>query len=164
MGHVNGNIVCISQRPGHWVIPAPDTNLQPLEVNPTNTNDVEDESSRLVVKLSQLPRTLHDLWHEWEFGFSGKKPAKLFSVSEHGKVKHTFYKRKFFWHKCAEMVWRDLTAHIACDKIYEVYGQGQTITYILEHKWREILLIERAILNYASSRFFKKIGHSSFIE
>jgi len=43
--------------------------------------------------LSPLPRTLHALWHEFEFGIGGRKPARDFTASERGgKNKHSFYR------------------------------------------------------------------------
>ena len=139
LGHVNGNLLCLLQVPDRQVIPAPDNNLQPPANGPNNNNESNDNGDRLVAKLSRLPRTLHDLWYKWEFGFAGKKAARLFTAKERGKVTHTFYKRKFFWHKCAEMVRSGMTAQRACDKIEEVYGQGQSLTYVLEQLKRDKL-------------------------
>ena len=87
--------------------------------------------------LLRLPRTLHDLWYEWEFGFTGNKPAKNFTAQERGKVKHSWYKRKFLWQQVSRMVNSGMTAQRACDKIYETYGQNQSVTKILGYLKRD---------------------------
>lgn len=133
---MNGNLIRMSQTPGRRVIPALDANLA---VPQNNNNEDDQQPPRLVASLSRLPRTLHDLWHEWEFGFAGKKAAKDFTPAERGKVKHSFYKRKFFWRKCNEMVNSGWSAQRACDKIYEVYGPNRSVTYILDRLKRDHL-------------------------
>ena len=67
-----------------------------------HTQQSEDGKNGSVVLVAQLlrgPRTLHDLWVEWEFGSPGKKAAKTFTSKERGAVKFIFYKRKFLWDK-----------------------------------------------------------------
>ena len=92
-----------------------------------------------MAKLSRLPMTLHDLWYRWEFASAGKKAARLSIVNGRGKVKHTFYKGNFFWHKCTEMVRSRMTIQRVCNTIDEVYVQGQSLTYVLEQTKRENL-------------------------
>ena len=41
----------------------------------------------LRAELSARPCTLHDLWVEWIFGMTGRKPAKDFNSGERGAVK-----------------------------------------------------------------------------
>lgn len=136
LDQINNNVLRLCQAPARRVVPAPANNpAAPSESNNIGNAGTGDE--RRVPTLSRLPRTLHDLWFEWEFGFAGKKPARLFTAAERGKVKHTFYKRKFFWNKCAEMVRCGMTADRACDKIYEVYGQSLSVTNILEQLKRD---------------------------
>lgn len=48
------------------------------------------------------------------------------------KVKHTWYKRKFLWNKVPEMANSGMSATMACDRIYQVYGENQSVTYILD--------------------------------
>ena len=100
----------------------------------SNSND----SDQRVPALSRLPKTLHALWQEYEFGSPGKKPARDFTPAERGKVKHTYYMRKFLWNTVAEMVRSGIDANVACDKIYEVYGQNQSVTKILNALKRDI--------------------------
>lgn len=86
---------------------------------------------RLMATLSSRPKTLHDLWKEYQFGMSGKKPAREFTEFERGKAKSVYSFRLKFWQKCDEMVRGGLTADIACDKIYQAYGVSMSVTKIL---------------------------------
>ena len=76
----------------------------------------------LAAKLSDCPRSLHDLWLEYELGFSGKMAAKDFNEKERGADKYRYYRRNVFWVKVCEMVRAGFTAERACDKIYSAYG------------------------------------------
>ena len=142
LGRMNGNVLRIAQTPGRRCIPAPENNPQPAaaatHLNINNTNG-DTNQQPLVASLTRVPRTLHELWTEWNEGYpaSGKKAVKDFTKAERGKVKHTYYKRKFFWHKCAELVRSGMTAQSACDKIQHVYGDGQSVTYVLERMKRD---------------------------
>jgi hypothetical protein len=90
------------------------------------------EEGRVTAVLMKHPRTLHDLWREYEFGAPGHKPAKDFTAAERGgKNKHSFYLRKFFWKKVAEMIRSGLDANDACDRIYNVYGNNLSVSTIL---------------------------------
>lgn len=53
----------------------------------------------LVAKLSDCPRQLHDLWLEYEVGFTGRKAAKDFTDKERGADKYRYYRRNVFWLK-----------------------------------------------------------------
>ena len=89
---------------------------------------------RKVAELSRLPRSLHALWQEYEFGTGNRKAAKDFTPQERGKksVKHSYYLRKFLWEQVAEMVQSGMEADVACDRIYDVYGRNQSVTFILD--------------------------------
>ena len=43
------------------------------------------------ILLSPNPRSLHDLWEEYQNGLGGRKPARQLSYQERGKVKHKFH-------------------------------------------------------------------------
>ena len=58
----------------------------------------------LRAELSARPRTLHDLWVEWQFNRAGRKPAKDFNSGEQGAVKSRYSFRKAFWDKAVELV------------------------------------------------------------
>ena len=89
--------------------------------------------------LSKTPKTLFVLWQEWEVGIGGRKPAKLFTrVETRGRVKFIFCWRKILWETVAMLVRASYTAHHrAIDRIYEAYGQDETVTYILMHMIRD---------------------------
>lgn len=84
-----------------------------------------------VARLVKCPRTLHLLWREYMFGFSGYKPAREWTQAERGKDRFNFYRRNVFWSKVVEMVRLGYTAERAIDKIYSVYGHKLSVTNIL---------------------------------
>ncbi|KAI2500346.1 hypothetical protein MHU86_14154 [Fragilaria crotonensis] len=75
--------------------------------------------------LMPTPRSLHDLWQEYEFGVGGRKAAKLFSCTERGRSKHKYHRRKVVWDLISGLVRQGHTADLGIDRIYAVYG-GQT--------------------------------------
>ena len=85
------------------------------------------------LKLSKSPKTLYNLWHEYEYGYGGHKPAKLFTARERGckSIKHTYSLRLGFWKLVAELIRKGRTSGCAVDEIYRVYGRNQTVTAIL---------------------------------
>ena len=85
----------------------------------------------MVAKLSDCPRQLHDLWLEYEVGFTGRKAAKDFTDKERGADKYRYYRRNLFWLKVGEMVRAGYTAERACDKIYQAYGANLSVTKII---------------------------------
>ena len=63
----------------------------------------------------------------------GEKAAKSLTAEERGKMKHVYHKLKFLWEQVAEMVRGGMTAQqVACDKIYEVYGNSLSVAKIFE--------------------------------
>jgi hypothetical protein len=71
-----------------------------------------------------------ELWAEYITGIEGNKPARFFTPSERGKVKHTYCRRKLAWDCIAEHVRAGFTPQAACAKIHQAYG-FVTITQIL---------------------------------
>lgn len=47
---------------------------------------IQEQSSQLVSALVQHPRTLYELWQDYEFRSTGKKAAKDFTSSERERV------------------------------------------------------------------------------
>lgn len=74
---------------------------------------------------------MYALWHEYEFGLGGSKPAKSFTASERGANKFSFSRRKIFWDLVSEMVRKGYTSDAAIDKIYLVYGRSLSVSKIL---------------------------------
>ena len=70
--------------------------------------------------LSASPKSLHTLWLEYQQEISGRKPAKLFTPGERGRVKHKYCMRKSFCELIIEMVQHGFTSQVAIDKVYKV--------------------------------------------
>jgi hypothetical protein len=83
-------------------------------------------------RLGRCPKTLHLLWDEWTNGLNGNLAARRFTTRERGRVKHVYSKRKIFWDKVGELVRSGELASVAIDKIYYVYGGGESVTTILK--------------------------------
>jgi hypothetical protein len=124
----------ISNAPGRRIINAQVDGIINAQVDGGEIEDgtQEDERSEHVVTLGKLPRTLHAVWMEYEIGCAGNKPAKEFTSKERGgKNKYSFYLRKFLWDQVSEMVRSGMDANDACERIYAVYGQFNSVTKIL---------------------------------
>jgi hypothetical protein len=81
--------------------------------------------------LSPYPRSLHDLWEEYQNGLGDRKPARLLTYNERGRVKHKFHRRKVVWDLISGLVRQGLTANAAIDRIYSVYGAQTSVTKII---------------------------------
>ena len=61
--------------------------------NENEQDQVEETEEDVVQRMKakqyyRSPKTLFDLWHEYQFGLNGCKPAKDFTLEERGKVKN----------------------------------------------------------------------------
>ena len=111
---------------------------------PGSTGDDDNETGALVLEahlkpatLSKNPRSLHTLWHEYEFGIAGKKPAKFFNSRDRGANRHTYSKRKIFWDLIVKMVNRGRSANDAIDVIYSHYGFKESVSSIIKQLQKE---------------------------
>jgi hypothetical protein len=112
------NQIAIQQQlaqPAAAAAPAADGNIN----NPNNAS------------LSHTPRSLFELWTKWTVGIGGRKPAKDFTAAEHGREKFKYSRRKVVWELIASLVWSGLTAVVAIDRIYAMYGAGTSVTNII---------------------------------
>ena len=91
-----------------------------------------------LARLSATPRTLHDVWMEYTVGIGGSKPARDFSSRERGAYKHRYCARKIIWDRVALLVCTGLNAQTACDRIYDVYGHGKSVTFIINALKKDI--------------------------
>jgi hypothetical protein len=82
------------------------------------------------------PKDLNDLWTEWTHGIGGNKPARDFTDHERGAVKDKFTLRKPFWECVQRHVNAGESAAMTITKIYQAYGPGKGVTYILR-RFRE---------------------------
>ncbi len=111
-------------------------NIKQLAILPAHrvsNNEQGDEVMEQVYSetLSSNPKNLFVLWQEYEFGISGRKPARDFTAKQRGKTKHKYFRRKAFWEVVAEMVRGGMMAEAAIDRVYLVYGRNKSITKIL---------------------------------
>ena len=85
------------------------------------------------VSLSSNPKNLFELWHEFQVGLRGRKPAKLFPAKEKGgKMKHKYHRRNVIWKMVSCLVCTTgMTADAAVDSIYAVYGQQTYVTDVI---------------------------------
>ena len=106
---LNKNVTKFMSRPAHIVgrraVALPPLNptavaeiqttvdAQEPEAAPMEPENGPQEPARpLIARLSKCPKTLNDLWAEYEFGVGGYKPAKLYTAQERGAVKDLYYR------------------------------------------------------------------------
>jgi len=93
---------------------------------------LRDEGRRVpyVASLGKTPRSVHQLWQEYQFGIGGRKPARTFSAVERGRVKVKYCRRNIIWKAIDRMVRSGSTAQVAIDRIYASYGE-LTVTQMM---------------------------------
>jgi hypothetical protein len=73
--------------------------------------------------LMPKPKSLFNLWDEYlNGGVGGRKPARLFSETERGRVKYKYTPRKVIWDVIKKLVDLGHSSQRAIDMIYNVYG------------------------------------------
>jgi hypothetical protein len=95
-----------------------------------NVENKNNNGDNYVSTLSPTPRTIYILWQEYELGIRGRKPTRLFTPAERGKVKYSYHRRKVVWDVIASLVRTGDTAQVAIDRLYEVYGVAMTVSHI----------------------------------
>ena len=91
---------------------------------------------RPTAKLSDSPKSIHDLWHEYQHGIGGNIPARQFRSRERGRCKNTYSRRNLVWKVVEDLVLAGLDADVACDRIYQAYGHNKSVTYIINAMYR----------------------------
>ena len=81
--------------------------------------------------LMPTPRSLHDLWNELQQGVGGRKAARLFSYTEHGRSKYKYCRWKIIWDLVGGLVRQGHTADVGIDQIYAMHGGQTSITDII---------------------------------
>ena len=71
-----------------------------------NRNNETDGQTGPIATLSPHPRTLNDMWLEYEVGLGGREAAKDFTSAEMGRCKSKYCRRNVFWTKVNEMIRR----------------------------------------------------------
>ena len=134
-GIINGNVQRIAMRPGRIVAAAvtrtANLGQNPGGVAPQQENAGGDRAVMTMATLMATPRSLHDLWQEFQHGVGGRKAARLFSYSERGRSKFKYCRRKVVWDLIAGLVRQGHTADAGIDRIYAVYGGQTSVTNII---------------------------------
>ena len=81
--------------------------------------------------LCPSPKNLYVLWTEYIDGIAGSKPARDFTPAERGKCKIKYCRRKAFWELVVTQIRHGISADVAIDQIYAVYGTHMPVTTIL---------------------------------
>jgi Transcriptional activator of glycolytic enzymes len=92
----------------------------------------------LPAELSPMPKNLYDLWQEYQIGIAGRKPARNFTAQERGRCKFKYCRRNFVWKLIVKLVNAGITAQAACDRIYNIYGEGASVTTIINKLKKDI--------------------------
>jgi hypothetical protein len=87
--------------------------------------------------LMPNPKSLYDLWTEYLTGVGGRKPARLFSEAERGRVKYKYTRRKVIWDTIRHLVNLGHSSERAADLIYKVYGEQTSVTDIINRLRRD---------------------------
>ncbi len=93
MANMSNNISCLDNRPAKHLCITPAAMSAPVICDEEITESAAQPSPVAPIfaaKLSAYPRSLHNLWLEYEFGFSGSKAAKDFPEKERGTDKYCF--------------------------------------------------------------------------
>jgi hypothetical protein len=130
---VNRSLNRICNQAGRRVIEG----AQARRIDMTAQNIPADRIRDNNARLCRGPKTLHQLWDEWANGIGGMKASRLFTAAERGRVRHLYSKRKIFWDKICEMVRAGYLAEVAIDKVYDAYGDGESVTYILRQMQKD---------------------------
>jgi hypothetical protein len=130
-GILNVNIKRIGRQPARMMM------LATAAASRTQGGDITGAENAVPVRapptasLSPAPKDLYQLWNEYLHGIGGRKPAKNFSPSERGRVKHVYGLRNSGWQVILELVRSGITCEVAIDRIYTVYGAQTSLTTIL---------------------------------
>lgn len=131
---VNGNIRQLAMRPARNLARA--TGIVGQQHEPATRPQqfggaAGGDHAMMLATLMPTPRSLHDLWQEFQHGVGGRKAARLFSHSERGRSKHRYHRRKIVWDLVAGLVRQGHTADAGIDRIYAVYGGQTSVTNII---------------------------------
>ena len=87
--------------------------------------------------LSPSPKDLYTLWKEYQFGLGNRKPARLFTTEERGKVSSIYSKRNKVWKLIQDLInKRSEPSNIIIDAIYAAYG-NESVTNIIKNIQRD---------------------------
>ena len=82
--------------------------------------------------LSPAPKTLHELYTEWQYGIGGRKAARLWNSRERSRrvdgIKQKFYRRSVVWTILKRLVNKGHHIQEAIHMIKEAYGHDCTVS------------------------------------
>ena len=125
---VNKNVHRIAVTPGRRITPGTTANA---------AGAPRAAEGNLIVELSPTPRSLYALWTEYTQGIGNRKPAKDFTPSQRGRVRHTYSRRKIVWDCIAKHVNAGYTVETAIGRILQCYGYNQSVTNIIKAMKRD---------------------------
>jgi hypothetical protein len=96
--------------------------------------DAAAQEEREPAELSPNPKTLYDLWTEYQRGIGGRKRAKDFTPTERGRCKKTYSRRKVVWVMIDHLLRSrpNTTVQSAVDAILASYGRNLPVTRIID--------------------------------
>ncbi|ETK97257.1 hypothetical protein L915_00173 [Phytophthora nicotianae] len=62
----------------------------------TDPASSQSRARPVIARLSERPKDLYELWHEYQFGISGLNTAKEFTPAERGANKFAYSRRNLF--------------------------------------------------------------------
>jgi Transcriptional activator of glycolytic enzymes len=101
----------------------------------TDPDQQVQQEGTLPATLSPTPRTLAELWEEYQFRVGGRKPAKDWSGTERGNrmhgIKQKYYRRKMVWLTIEKLMATGMSRDAAINKIRQAYGWRCRVTQII---------------------------------
>ena len=81
--------------------------------------------------LLERPRSLAEIWQEYDTGVNGNKAARLFTPAERGRVRKKYSRRNLAWSRIEAGIRAGRGHQEAIDELYSQYGASCTVTQIL---------------------------------
>ena len=97
--------------------------------------DRQVQEGTLPATLAKQPRTLAELWEEYQFGIGNRKPAKDWTSTERGNMmngtKQKYYRRKMVWWTMEKLIATGMSRDAAINRIRNAYGWRCSVTQII---------------------------------
>ena len=97
--------------------------------------DQQVQEGTLPATLAKTPRTLAELWEEYQHGIGNRKPAKDWSATERGNtmhgIKQKYYRRKMVWMTMERLMANGMSRDAAINRIRGAYGWRCSVTQII---------------------------------
>ena len=86
-------------------------------------------------RLSQGPKSIMQLWQEYQVGLNGNKAARLFTPNERNSsrdIKQKYYRRNKVWELMDRLIRSGLSVDAAIARIHGAYGSNLTMTVLVQ--------------------------------